>query len=223
MTTSEQNRRDPQKGKNGFSATRGFTVIELMITIGVIAIIASLALPSYRTMIEKRRVTSGAEQIAAFISSAKMEAIKRNEQIAIWRDEDSQCMGYFSLAVDATREDCDCLMMEPGGLNACAIDDFRDGSQMSLRAMNNSVLNKPVDIYEIGLGGEDQLVVFDPVRGMLVEDDTVELPLEVKMLSDDETYALNVRLSATGRTIICSDPDEGDIPVPGYDTCEVFE
>jgi hypothetical protein len=113
--------------------------------------------------------------------------------------------------------------MDPDDGTACAIDDFRDGSRFSLHVINNDVLNKPVDIYEIGLGGGDDLVVFDPVRGMLVDDDTVELPLEVKMLSDDETYALNVRLSATGRTVICSDPVEGEIPVPGYDVCEVFE
>jgi hypothetical protein len=90
--------------------------------------------------------------------------------------------------------------------------------------MNNSVLNKPVDIAAIDLGCGDELVVFDPIRGMLVPDDTVAMPLEVKMLSDDETYALNVRLSATGRVTICSDMSEPDtIVVPGFDACAVIQ
>lgn len=223
MTTSELFRRDPQKGKSGFSIKRGFSAIELMITIGVVVIIASLALPSYGTLKEKRRVTGGAEQIAEFLSSAKMEAIKRNERIAIWRDVDNQCMGYFSLAVDAERTNCDCMLLVPDGVNACAIDDFRDGSRMSLHVINNSVLDKPVDIYAIDLGGEDELVVFDPVSGMLVDDDTVFMPLEVKLMSYDEAYALNVRLSATGRAIICSDPDAGELAVPGYHACKAHE
>ncbi|MBT8046834.1 MAG: prepilin-type N-terminal cleavage/methylation domain-containing protein, partial [Gammaproteobacteria bacterium] len=61
MTSSAQHRKDPQKGKKEFSTTKGFTLIELLIVVAVIAIITSLALPSYRTIIEKRQVTSGAE------------------------------------------------------------------------------------------------------------------------------------------------------------------
>jgi prepilin-type N-terminal cleavage/methylation domain-containing protein len=85
MKTFGQTRRDPQKGKKEFSTNRGFTIIELMVVIAVVAIITSFALPSYRTLIEKRSVTSGAQQISAFFSAAKMEAIKRNEMIAILR------------------------------------------------------------------------------------------------------------------------------------------
>ena len=80
MPIRAQTRRDPQKGKNGFSAVKGFTLIELMIALGIIAIITSLALPSYRTIIEKRQVTSGAEQLAAFLSSAQMESVKRSRK-----------------------------------------------------------------------------------------------------------------------------------------------
>ena len=44
MPNRAHSRRDPQKGKNGFSTSKGFTVIELMIAVGVLAIITSLAL-----------------------------------------------------------------------------------------------------------------------------------------------------------------------------------
>jgi hypothetical protein len=163
--------------------------------------------------------------MSAFLSSAKMEAIKRNEMIAIWRDEANQCMGYFSFDPGVVPPPtCDCTLLDPDADGACAIDEFGDGTGMSLRVMNNSVLNKPVDIAAIDLGGGDELVVFDPIRGMLVPDDTVAMPLEVKMLSDDETYALNVRLSATGRVTICSDMSEPDtIVVPGFDACAVIQ
>ncbi len=58
METFGQTRRYPQNGKNGFSKYRDFTLIELMVVIAIVAIITSFALPSYRTLIEKRQVTS---------------------------------------------------------------------------------------------------------------------------------------------------------------------
>ncbi len=167
MPSSALTGRDPQKGKNGFSTHKGFTVIELMITVAVIAIITSLALPSTMRIIEKRQVTSGAQQLTAFMSSAQMEAVKRNEMIAIWRDEANQCMGYFSFDPGVVYPDppCDCTLLDPDADGACAIDEFGDGAGMGLRVMSNSILNKPVDIAAIDLGGGDDLVVFDPVEG----------------------------------------------------------
>jgi len=232
MKTFGKTRRDPQKGKNGFSTNRGFTLIEMMVVIAIVAIITSFALPSYRTLIEKRQVTSGAQQISAFLSSAKMEAIKRNEKVAIstYFDANEWCVGF--VAYDANEGDdaaaCDCTLTDPTAAEACAFDEFGDGT-MVLRVLRNSQpqkpllpdnsLNKPVEITSIGLGGEDNVVIFDPIRGMLGADDTVAMPLEMKMLSKHDTYALNVQLTATGRLTICSDMTVADINVPGYDDC----
>ncbi len=218
MTTFGSIRRDSQKGKNGFSKHKGFTLIELMVVIGIVAIITSLAFPSYRTLIEKRQVTSGAEQISAFLSAAKMEAVKRNEQIAIWRNLSEACMGFYSYDPANPRDSCDCTLTDPDTANACAIDEYGDGTAMGLRVFNNNLLNKPVNITAIDLGGGDDLVIIDPVRGMLVADDTVQMPLELKILSKHETYSLNVQVSATGRVKICNDPSAA-INVPGFKQC----
>jgi prepilin-type N-terminal cleavage/methylation domain-containing protein len=222
MKTFGQTRRDPQKGKNGFSTHKGFTLIELMVVIAVVAIITSFALPSYRTLIEKRQVTSGAQQITAFISAAKMEAIKRNEMIAIYTDFDAACMGFYSYDPADPRLSCDCTLMNPGLDDACAIDEFNDDSAMALHVLNDTVLNKPVNITAMDiLGRDDDLVIFDPIRGMLVFDDAVApMPLELKLLSKHETYALKVQLTAAGRVTVCSDMTVADINVPGYDDCE---
>ena len=224
MTTFGQIRRDPQKGKKEFSTDKGFTLIELMVVIAIVAIITSFALPSYRTLLEKRQVTSGAQQISAFLSSAKMEAIKRNEQIAIFRDVVNGCMGFYSYDPADPRNDCDCESIDPDAVNACAIDEFGDGTAMRLHVLNDSILNKPVNITAIDiLGRSDNLLIFDPIRGMLVFDNQVfPIPLEMKLLSKHETYALNVRLTATGRVTVCSDMDVADINVPGYDDCAVI-
>ena len=57
---------------------RGFTVVELMVTLGVIAILTVVAIPSFNSMINSNRLTTAANEIVAGLNTARMEAIKRN-------------------------------------------------------------------------------------------------------------------------------------------------
>lgn len=203
MTTSEQYGRDPRKGKKEFSAAKGFTVIELMVVIGVIAIIASLALPSYRTLIEKRQVTSGAEQISAFLSSAQLEAVKRNEIVGVHYEFNEA--GNWCLGAVLGEEDCTCSS-DPD-TNTCLIDG-------TARIMIPENLN-----YEealVGMDGDGAFVI-DPVRGMMA--DFTDSPVFQFLSQPEETYALNAVMNPTGRVIICSDGERSSHQVPGFDEC----
>ena len=57
---------------------KGFTVVELMVTLGVIAILTVVAIPSFNSMINSNRLTTAANEIVAGLNVARMEAIKRN-------------------------------------------------------------------------------------------------------------------------------------------------
>ena len=207
MPIRAQTRRDPQKGKNGFSTVKGFTLIELMIAIGVVAIITSLALPSYRTIIEKRQVTSGAEQLAAFLSSAQMESVKRSDNISVSysrTDVDTWCIGM----VQGTTV-CDCTVTDPTATDACVVDS-------QLRVVDDSNFNFP-GIMDAMDGDGD--FVFDPARGLIYDDSGFAAfnEAELELLSEDSTYALNAQITRTGRVKICSDSD--DKKVPRFETC----
>ena len=205
MPNSAQTRREPQNGKNGPSANKGFTVIELLIAIGVIAIVASLALPSYRSIIEKRQVTSGAEQLSAFLSAVQMEAVKRSENITVSYNMtgDNWCMG-ITTGVTA----CDCTDTNPATAD-CLIDS-------QVRIINNSNLTYPDVVSAID---GDGAFIFDPARGLIYDDSSFAAfdEAELEMVSEDGTYAMNVQITSTGRVKMCSDSD--DKAVPGYRTC----
>ncbi|MDF1587694.1 MAG: GspH/FimT family pseudopilin [Gammaproteobacteria bacterium] len=62
---------------------KGFTLMELMIVIAIIAILAALALPSFQSIIEKRRLAGAAENLFADLQYARSEAIKRNSTIEL--------------------------------------------------------------------------------------------------------------------------------------------
>jgi prepilin-type N-terminal cleavage/methylation domain-containing protein len=71
MTTFGQIRRDPQNGKKEFSTHKGFTVIELMIIVAVIAIILAMAVPAYSNYFIRAII----DQSLSVASSAKTSII----------------------------------------------------------------------------------------------------------------------------------------------------
>ncbi len=70
-------------GGAGLSIRRqnGFTLIELMVTIIVLAILASMAIPSFTNMMEKQRLINATEAIYSDMQNARSEAVKRSIQI----------------------------------------------------------------------------------------------------------------------------------------------
>ncbi len=57
---------------------QGMTMVELMITLALIAIIVSLAAPSFSKFVNNNRVTSATNDLIASLNLARTEAIKRN-------------------------------------------------------------------------------------------------------------------------------------------------
>jgi type IV fimbrial biogenesis protein FimT len=62
---------------------RGFTAVELMVVVAIVAILAALAAPSFTPLIERWRVRSAAEDLTATLYYARSEAIKRGGGVAI--------------------------------------------------------------------------------------------------------------------------------------------
>ena len=60
---------------------RGFTLVELLIGIVILAILMVLALPTYRDFMNNTRIRSTAESLASGIKLAQVEAIRRNQNI----------------------------------------------------------------------------------------------------------------------------------------------
>tara|TARA_Y100001960_G_scaffold304885_1_gene358529 strand:+ start:535 stop:1005 length:471 start_codon:yes stop_codon:yes gene_type:complete len=69
--------------------SRGFTMIELLITLGLVSILAMLAAPSFAQFIKQERLTKTANQLNAVYRYARSEAVKRAQTVILTKQDTS--------------------------------------------------------------------------------------------------------------------------------------
>lgn len=62
---------------------RGFTLIELMVTIGILAIIATLAAPSFGDMRSKQNLNKSQQELIAVLNEARAKAVLERREITV--------------------------------------------------------------------------------------------------------------------------------------------
>jgi len=68
---------------------RGFTLVELMITMAVAVVLIMIAVPSFKSVILSSKLTTTANDMVGAINLARMEAIKRNANTQLCSDSAS--------------------------------------------------------------------------------------------------------------------------------------
>lgn len=159
------------------SAVRGFTLVEMLITIAIVAIMAMIAVPSFNAFFDKYRVKRAAETVSAFLVNTKSEAVKRNKTVnaVITVSGATWCAGM----TEATT--CNCTTA-----GACQIDGV--DRVVSSATYKGVKLNGP---------DTEHAFKFKSQRGTVTGNETVEL-------ESADGLKLNVVVSKFGRIRLCS-------------------
>jgi type IV fimbrial biogenesis protein FimT len=65
----------------------GFSLIELMVTIAVLAIVLSIAAPSFQAFVRNNRMTSVANELVSALNLARSEAVRRGKTVTVCQSD----------------------------------------------------------------------------------------------------------------------------------------
>jgi len=185
------------------SGQRGMTLVELMVTISVLAILVALAAPSFREFRERQALKGAVDNYVVALAEAKQEAIKRDQWVRVdfHGMGSGVCLGAVLVdSEDASAADgCDCSE------STCEIARFPE-SEADLKGVE---LDGAVDF------AGDTGFVIDPKTGALADiGDTGAL-----LFKTPKGYALRLTVNAMARPSLCV-PASADRKLPGVVVCE---
>jgi type IV fimbrial biogenesis protein FimT len=67
---------------------KGFTLIELMVTVTILAIISAIAVPSFNGLIASTRLSSATNEVYTSLAQAKSEAVRRGKRVTVCASAD---------------------------------------------------------------------------------------------------------------------------------------
>lgn len=141
--------------------TKGFTLIELMITIALLAIVASIALPNMSAFISSQRLANRVEQVSTLFRFARSEAVRLNQPVMI-------CGGITLKSDGRPNNNCN----QANGQSLLAFSDLNnnfnyeasDGDLRSVLIDNSGKSNISIDVLTFALAPEagQKLFMYQP-------------------------------------------------------------
>lgn len=81
---------------------RGFTLVELLVTVTVLALLAAVAVPSFQNLIRENQLTATANDLVASLLMARSEAVRRESEARVSANGGDWSTGWIVEAENPT-------------------------------------------------------------------------------------------------------------------------
>lgn len=177
----------------------GFTLIELMVVVALIAIIVTLSAPSFKRLTESQRVTSLNAQLVTDLQLARTEAVSRAAKVRVTfrNDATMTCYSIYTYASNGTS--CDCRQPVPCAAAGAGYTEIKT---------TRVYKDRGVFVYPLTGVGVPLEFAFEPLAGGLY---TIPLDVEWQPLQSyvirtfiDSARELRTTVGQSGRPTVCA-------------------
>ena len=163
------------------SGSGGFTIIEAVVTIAILAILTAIAVPSMTALISGNRLSSSANETLSAMMLARSEALRSSRRVVVCKRSDSS-----SCSAGATWADGWIVFVDEDSSGS------RNGTETVLRA---GAAAKGVSVS--GEAGLENAVIFTPRGSLTVTGGSPKIVLGVSGLAQRE-----LQFTPTGRVSV---------------------
>jgi prepilin-type N-terminal cleavage/methylation domain-containing protein len=179
--------------------SRGFTLIELAVTIAVMFIFFMMAFPSFASLKQRSAIRGAGDQVLGFWNEARFEAVKRNQLVKVGFMRvgvSGFCIGAATTTSESDSSACDCSSAAPA-TNVCDVGRYPSDQTEWQR----------VTLVGASLGGSTgvtnlRAVVIEPKSTTLTEPGDVGA-ISLASPPGQVAYTLNLRVDTLGRGLLC--------------------
>lgn len=176
-----------------FMVIKGFTIVELAVTMAVMSILVALAMPSFTSVFNSNRLTANANEMMTTLQSARMESVRRNVGVVICRNDTPD----VALACDTGAGAWQGWMsfVDDGAGGGTARDGTPNGAETILYT---GILPVPAQLLPSPvISGGNQRIIFSP-DGLAYSDAGVLLNAQFAVCIPTTAPPMNTRLITIG-------------------------
>ena len=206
---------------------RGFTLVELMVTVAVVGVLITLALPSFMDLIERKHLGGAVEAVYEQLEFARSQAVKRSKPMLVdfyINGDLSTGSTDWSIGVTDKMAGCNAEDQDVSSADACTVDYDNDASTSDSMLMRvdgddyKSITMSQATAFNAGGSNTCPGTPSDPasqvcfrfLRGLA---DTGAY----NFTSTNDTYTLQLQVDQMGRLSVCV--PSGKKYMAGYEDC----